>query len=51
MGGKSFLLLTGDVAAVTAAVEIAERTVGDGGMLLDSAVIPNPDKDLWGCIL
>ncbi len=51
MGGKSFMLLTGDVAAVSAAIEIAERTVGDEGMLLDSAVIPNPDKDLWGSIL
>lgn len=51
MCGKSFVLLTGEVAAVTAAIEIAKSSVEDGGMLLDSAVIPNPDKNLWNSIL
>lgn len=51
MCGKSFVLLTGEVAAVTAAIEIAKNSVEDGGMLLDSAVIPNPDKNLWNSIL
>ena len=51
MGGKSYLLLTGDVAAVTAAIERAEQVAAADGMMLDSAVIPNPDKRLWANIL
>ena len=51
MAGKSYMFLTGDVAAVTAAIEHARDVVGGDGMLLDSAVIPNPDKDLWTSIL
>ena len=45
------MLLTGEVAAVTAAIDIAKNAVENGGMLLDSAVIPNPDKELWNSIL
>jgi microcompartment protein CcmL/EutN len=51
MGGKSFLLLTGDVAAVTAAIEAAGARIARDGMLVDSSVIPNPDKSLWASIL
>ena len=51
MCGKSYVLLTGDVAAVTAAIERAETVAGEDGMLLDSSVIPNPDKRLWDSIL
>ena len=51
MAGKSYMLLTGDVAAVSAAIEAAKLKIGNEGMLLDSSVIPNPDKSLWGCIL
>ena len=51
MGGKSYLLLTGDVAAVTAAIEAACVKAGEDGLLVDSAVIPNPDKSLWASIL
>ena len=51
MGGKSYILLTGDVAAVSAAIEHASATIGESGMVLDSAVIPNPDKSLWDSIL
>ena len=51
MCGKSYLLLTGDVASVQAAIERAEREVSDSGMYLDSSVIPNPDPKLWQSIL
>ena len=51
VAGKSYMLLTGDVAAVTAAIEAARVRVGDSGLLLDSSVIPNPDKSLWAYIL
>ena len=51
MGGKCFMLLTGDVAAVTAAIEAARNKVGEEGLMIDSSVIPNPDKSLWASIL
>lgn len=51
MCGKSFMLITGDVAAVTAAIERAQQEVSNDGMFLDSSVIPNPDKKLWDTIL
>ena len=51
MCGKSYLLLTGSVAAVTAAIERATAEATDRGMLLDNTVIPNPDKKIWDTIL
>lgn len=51
MCGKSYMLLTGDVAAVTAAIDAAKAKVGTSGLFLDSSVIPNPDKSLWASIL
>ncbi len=51
MCGKSYMLLTGDVASVTAAIEAAKQRVGQDGLLLDSSVIPNPDRNLWVSIL
>ena len=51
MCGKSYMLLTGTVASVSAAIEHAKERVGDDGMFLDSSVIPNPDKSIWDSIL
>lgn len=51
MCGKSYLLLTGDVAAVEAAIEKARKVLAETGMLLDASVISNPDKKLWESIL
>ena len=51
MCGKSYFLLTGDVAAVEAAIEKAKKALDETGMLLDASVIPNPDKRLWESIL
>lgn len=51
MCGKSYMLLTGTVSAVSAAIDRAKNEAGDRGMLLDSSVIPNPDKRLWDSIL
>lgn len=51
MCGKSYLLLTGEIAAVEAAIEKAKAGAGGNGMFLDSAVIPNPDAKLWQNIL
>ncbi len=51
MCGKSYLMITGEVAAVTAAIEKAKKAVGDDGMILDSSVIARPDEKLWKSIL
>ena len=51
MCGKSYMTLTGEVAAVTAAIEKAKQAVGDKGMYLNSSVIPSPDEKLWHSIL
>jgi len=49
--GKSYLFITGEVAAVQMAVERAKAQAAESGMFLDSAVIPNPDPKLWQRIL
>jgi len=51
MCGKSYLLLTGEIAAVQAAIDRAKVGAGEDGMFLDSAVIPRPDMKLWQRIL
>ena len=51
MCGKSYLFLTGEVAAVSAAIENANAAAGDKGMFLDSSVIARPDKQLCKQIL
>ena len=45
------MFITGEVAAVTAAIEKAKQAVGDKGMYLNSSVIPSPDEKLWHSIL
>lgn len=51
MCGKSYMMITGDIAAVEAAIEKAKLVAGESGMLLDSSVIANPDKKLWSSII
>ena len=51
MCGKSYMLITGEVAAVAAAIEKAKVAAGDKGMFLDSSIIANPDDKLWETIL
>lgn len=51
MCGKSYMFLTGEIAAVTAAIERGIQAVGEDGMLLDYSVIANPDKKLCKSIL
>lgn len=51
MCGKSYMLITGEVAAVTAAIEAAKRSAGDKGMFLDSSVIARPDEKLWETVM
>ena len=51
MCGKSYLLLTGEVAAVEAAIKRAQKSVEPRGMFLDSSVIARPDQKLISQIL
>ena len=51
MCGKSYLMLTGEVAAVESAIEKAKREIGEAGMFLDSSVIANPDGKIWRAVL
>jgi len=51
MCGKSYLLITGEIAAVTAAIEKAKSSVQKGGMFLDSSVIARPDAKISKAIL
>lgn len=51
MCGKSYMLLTGEVAAVEAAIEKSKMAIAENGMYLDSAVIARPDKQMIQAIL
>lgn len=51
MCGKSFMLITGEVSAVAAAIERAKLEIGAEGMYLDSSVIAHPDKQMVTSIL
>ena len=46
LGGKAFVTLTGDVAAVQSAVDAGARVVGEKGMLVNKVVIPHPRPEL-----
>lgn len=51
MCGKSYMMLTGEVAAVEAAIEKAKKEAGEDGMYLDSTVIARPDEKICRAIL
>ena len=51
MCGKSYMLITGEVAACEAAIEKAKASVGEKGMYLDSSVIAHPDAQICKSIL
>jgi microcompartment protein CcmL/EutN len=46
LGGKAFVTLTGNVAAVEAAVAAGAAIVGQKGMLVNKVVIPHPRPEL-----
>ncbi len=46
LGGKAFVILTGHVSAVGAAVEAGKLLIGEKGLLTNWAVIPSPDDGL-----
>ncbi len=48
LGGKAFLKLAGEVAAVEAAVEAGSAHVARRGLLVNKVVLPNPSRELFG---
>ena len=46
LGGKAFVTMTGDVAAVQSAVEAGAAAVAKKGMLVNKVVIPHPRPEL-----
>jgi microcompartment protein CcmL/EutN len=46
LGGKAFCTLTGDVSAVTSAIEAGARKISAKGLLVNKVVIPNARPEL-----
>lgn len=46
LGGKGFLIFTGDVASVQSAMRACESQLKEGGEIISSCVIPSPNKEL-----
>ena len=46
MGGKSYVIITGEVAAVESSVRAAEAGEGLDGLIASSVVIPSPHMDM-----
>lgn len=46
LGGKAFFTVTGEVAAVTSAVDAGAKVVADKGLLVNKVVIPQPRQEL-----
>lgn len=51
IGGKSFVILTGEVAAVREAVDCGVHTPMAEGMVVSSVVIPSPHRELLSSLL
>lgn len=51
MCGKSFFIITGEVAACVEAIDRAKAHIQENGMYLDSSVIPNPDPQIIEAVL
>ncbi len=51
LGGKSFVLLTGSISSVRAAVRVAVEACENEGMIAGTAVIPAPHPELADFIL
>ena len=46
LGGKAFCTLTGEVAAVTSAVDSGAKVIADKGLLVNKVVIAQPRQEL-----
>ncbi len=46
LGGKGYVLLTGEVSSVKTAIKAAEIEMKDLGVITSYSVIPSPHKDI-----
>ena len=46
LGGKGFLIFTGEVSSVRSAVKACVNTLGESGEIISHCVIPSPHADL-----
>lgn len=46
LGGKAFCTITGEVSAVTSAIESGAKVISDRGLLVNKVVIAHPRKEL-----
>ena len=51
LGGKSYFILTGDVASVTASIEAGSASIIDKGLMVEKVVIPSPAKNFLSVLL
>jgi microcompartment protein CcmL/EutN len=51
LGGKGFVLLSGDVAAVQAAIHAGETGAAETGLLVGTTVLPRPAEELFEQLL
>ena len=51
IGGKAFVIFTGEVGAVRAAIEAGVKRVKGEGLVMSTAVLPAPHKDLIKTLL
>ena len=51
IGGKSFVVLTGDVAAVGEAVKAGIGVAEQQGYVVSSVVIPNPRREIFEALM
>lgn len=51
IGGKSFVVLTGEVAAVSASIEAGVNCKNAEGMVVSKVVIPNPRPEIFDALM
>ena len=51
IGGKSFIVMTGELSAVNAAVDAGVLAAKDAGMLIGKTVIPSPAREFFQKLL
>ena len=51
LGGKGFLVFTGEVSSVKSAMQACLNKMGEEGVITSTSVIASPHKDLIPCIL
>ena len=51
LGGKAFVVMTGNVSAVKHAIETAESHEGVQGLIVKTTIIPSPHPDILNALL